>query len=56
MKAKKNIYQAHTAPTQNGTGDYYGTGIKAKVGKLRSGLGPIDATLKGFKTPPKTLA
>lgn len=55
MKNKKNMNQSHTGPTQKGSGDYYGTGIKAKVGKIRSGLN-LDLSLKGIKTPPKTLA
>jgi hypothetical protein len=38
-----------------GMGDYYGTGIKAKLGKLRdTSFGFVDP--KKVKTPPKNLA
>ncbi len=54
LKPKKPL-GAHTANTQYGMGDYYGTGIKAKLGRIRDGMGkPVSA--KGLKTPPKSLA
>ncbi len=47
---------AHTANTPYGMGDYYGTGIKAKLGKMRDGMGMQQVTPKKMKTPPKSLA
>ena len=38
-------------------GDYYGTGIKAKVGRMRDdsvGMNPVGQ--KALKKPPKSLA
>jgi hypothetical protein len=50
----------HEANTKYGMGDNYGTGIKAKVGRMRDGIGsPLQGaplTKKQFKTPPKNLA
>lgn len=38
-------------------GDYYGTGIKAKVGRMRGGsVGEIPVGQKSLKKPPKSLA
>ena len=50
-------HEAHTSPTKFGMGNYYGTGVKAKLGRMRSdsmGIAPVNR--KQFKTPPKTLA
>jgi hypothetical protein len=58
MKDKKSKYkQAHTDNTKLGMGDYYGTGLTAKIGKMRDGgVGFIDLTKKQMHTPPKNLA
>lgn len=60
--------QAHTASTKKpsgdwhvnnssmGMGDYYGTGIRAKIGRMREGMGMQEITPKKMKTPPKSLA
>ncbi len=56
-KTSKASTTAHTAKTSKGMGDYYGTGIKQKIGKMRSptvGMTPVSA--KKVKTPPRTLA
>lgn len=37
-------------------GDYYGTGIRAKLGKMRDGMGMQDITPAKMKNPPKSLA
>ena len=38
-------------------GDYYGSGIKQKMGKMRDdSMGMIALTPKKLKTPPKGLA
>lgn len=46
----------HVSHTSMGMGDYYGTGLKAKIGKMRgdsmgmNSLGPIK-----LKTPPRSV-
>lgn len=48
---------AHTANTKYGMGDNYGTGIKAKIGRMReSSMGMMSIPPKKIKTPPKNLA
>lgn len=51
---------AHTAkPNQSGRamGDYYGTGVKAKVGKMREdSLGFNSVPPKKLMKPPRSLA
>lgn len=58
MKTKKAKHlEAHTAPTKYGMGDYYGTGYKAKLGRLRgSSVGFTPASPKQLGIPPKKLA
>lgn len=47
-------YEAHTSPTKYGMGDYYGTGMRASVGKMRSdSVGYRPVTPKKLKTPPR---
>lgn len=49
--------ESHTANTMYGMGDYYGSGVKAKIGKLRGDtVGIRPATRKQLKTPPKSFA
>ena len=47
---------AHTANTKYGMGDNYGTGIKAKVGTMRDGMGMQTMSKKKIGTPPNKLA
>lgn len=48
---------SHTPRSSKGMGDYYGTGIRAKIGKMRSdSMGMIEMTPKKLKKPPKSLA
>lgn len=54
-KVGKNRF-AHTANTKYGMGDNYGTGIRAKLGRMREGLGMADLKPKKIKTPPRGLA
>lgn len=70
MKTKKSPKTAHTGNPKKssgdwhvnhssmGMGDYYGTGVKQPLGKMRSSYTPgVNATSKkGLKTPPKSLA
>ena len=47
---------AHTSNSKKGLGDFYGTGLKAKMGKMVEGVGTMEVTPKKMKTPPKSLA
>ena len=50
-------YEAHTSPTKYGMGDYYGTSMKAPMGKMRdSSVGYRPVNSKQLKTKPKNLA
>lgn len=55
-KPLKRTKEAHTASTKYGMGDYYGTGIKQKVGRLRDTFENAPVTSKKMGKPPKTLA
>ncbi len=53
---KTKPHEAHTSDTKFGMGDYYGTGVKAKIGKVRdSTVGYTPVTPKQLKTPPRSL-
>lgn len=45
---------AHTPASQKGIGDFYGTSIRAKLGKMRDGVGMNFLTAKDLKKPPKS--
>jgi hypothetical protein len=53
---KKANKTAHTSNSPRGMGDYYGTGIRAKIGTMREGMGMEKVSKKKMKTPPKALA
>ena len=55
MKKNKH-FSSHTNPSPKGMGDYYGTGVKAKVGTMISGAGQIKATKAQVGKSPKALA
>lgn len=47
---------AHTANTPYGMGDNYGTGIKAKLGRMRDdSMGMTALTPKKLKIPPRSV-
>ena len=46
---------AHTANTKYGMGDNYGTGVRAKLGTMRDGMGMVKLSKKKIGTPPKSL-
>lgn len=50
-------YEAHTAPTKYGMGDYYGTSMKNPVGRMRDATNPgiIPVSSKELKVPPRSL-
>jgi hypothetical protein len=56
VKAPKALKNAHTSNSKKGMGDYYGTGITAKIGRMREGVGFESVSPKKLKTPPKSLA
>jgi hypothetical protein len=56
MKPLKPLKNAHTPNTKYGMGDHYGTGIRAKLGRMREdSLGMMNVTPKKLKTPPKSV-
>jgi hypothetical protein len=46
----------HTPQTKHGMGDYYGTGIRAKLGTVIEGEGMKPIVPRKLKIPPKNLA
>lgn len=54
-KPGKNRF-AHTANTPYGMGDNYGTAIKAKLGKMREGMGMKPLSKAKISKPPRSLA
>ena len=47
---------AHTSGSQKGLGDYYGTGIVAKIGKMRdNSMGMQSLSKKQMKKPPRSV-
>ncbi len=56
IKPIKPIKQAHTPKSQIGMGDYYGTGVKNKVGRVREIIGTDKISNKKLGKPPKSLA
>lgn len=45
----------HVSNTSMGMGDYYGIGIKAKLGRMREGVGMQKVSPNGLKTPPRSV-
>lgn len=61
IKANKKIpktkhFESHTSQYKMGMGDYYGTGLTAKIGRMRDGMGFEELSKKKLKTPPKSVA
>ena len=55
-KKGKSNPEAHTANTKIGMGDYYGTGFKAPIGRMRDdsvGMRPVPRSKIGI--PPKNV-
>lgn len=52
----KKIKEAHVSNTKLPYGDYYGTGIKNKTGRLRESYLTPDIPLKKIANPPRKLA
>ncbi len=55
-KARNTSKFIHTSKSPKGSGDYYGSGIRNKVGKIRdvTGFDPVAKSKIG--KPPKSLA
>jgi hypothetical protein len=52
---KPKIKQSHVANTKLGSGDYYGSAIKQKTGRMRSVFGYNEVPPKKLKTPPRSV-
>lgn len=54
----KPFKEAHVANTKYGSGDYYGTGIKQKVGRVRNAysIEGCDIHSNNSNNPPRSLA
>jgi hypothetical protein len=49
-------FESHTSNSKFGMGDHYGTGVRAKIGKMREdSMGMIHVTPKKLKTPPTSV-
>jgi hypothetical protein len=49
--------QAHTPKSPKGLGDYYGTGVVAKLGRMREdSMGMQSMPPQKLKKPPKSVA
>ena len=55
VKSIKATKQHNTPNSKVGSGDYYGTGVRQKVGKQRDSYVDIPYG-KSTKTPPKSMA
>lgn len=56
-KSKSPTQPTHTSRTKKPMGDYYGSGKRQNVGKVRSGtVGSEPVSKKSLRTPPKSLA
>ena len=53
---KKGNGDWHVSHSSMGMGDYYGTGVRNPIGKMRDGMGMKDISPKKLKTPPKSVA
>ena len=56
MKKLARTKAFHTPKGSLGMGDYYGTGITAKIGRMREGTGFEAISPSKLKKPPKSLA
>jgi len=55
-KVTKPYRFAHTPKSQKGLGDYYGTGVVAKMGRMRDeSMGMQALTTRQMKNPPKSV-
>lgn len=55
-KTPKPLKNAHTPNTKRGMGDYYGTALPPKIGKMKEGVGFQEIAKVNLKKPPKAMA
>jgi len=53
--AKKSSGDSHVSHTSMGMGDYYGTGVRNKMGRMIEGNGMKTISKKKIGTPPKSV-
>jgi len=57
VKKTKTPRFSHTSNSPKGMGNYYGTGIRAPLGKMRDdSIGMVQVSGKKLKKPPRSLA
>jgi hypothetical protein len=56
MKKLKKTAAAHTTLSSKGVGDFYGSGIRNKIGRSRDVMGISEIPSKKLKNPPKSMA
>lgn len=57
MTKKATNKRVHTAAGQKGSGDFYGTGVRNPIGKMKSDtVDKTNLTKKKLSIPPKSLA
>lgn len=56
MKPLKSLKNAHTPNTKHGMGDFYGSGVRNPMGKVKDGMGMVTMSQKKLKKPPRSLA
>ena len=56
MKPAKGLKNAHTSNAKIGMGDFYGSGVKQKVGRMREDMLNTSVSRKKMGKPPKSLA
>ncbi len=52
---KKGQGDWHVSKTPIGMGDHYGTGVRAKLGRVRDSMGVAKLGQKKMKTPPTSV-
>jgi hypothetical protein len=52
----KPLKNAHTPNTKQGMGNFYGSGLRNPVGKVKEGFGMKAIPEKKMKIPPKSVA
>lgn len=56
-ESSKTYKQSHTAGSQKGLGDYYGTGVRQPLGRVRGDtVGMFALSKEQLGKPPKSLA
>ncbi len=57
MPARKMNVESHTAPTKRASGDYYGTGVRNKMGRIRYwSMNDAAVPHKDLSKKPRSLA